>query len=61
MPTAARVRLATLSALYVAPYVVMLVWCWHIYKPRSIAACVLTAALGSLLLAGLTRLSLIHI
>jgi glucan phosphoethanolaminetransferase (alkaline phosphatase superfamily) len=55
MPTAARVRLATLSALYVAPYVVMLVWCWHIYKPRSIAACVLTAALGSLLLAGLTR------
>lgn len=56
MPTAARVRLAALGALYLAPYAFMLVWCWsHLYKPRSIVACVLTAALGSLLLAGLTR------
>jgi glucan phosphoethanolaminetransferase (alkaline phosphatase superfamily) len=53
--TASRSRLYALGALYCAPYLAMLVWCWHAYKPRSVLVLVLTAALGGLLLAGCTR------
>ena len=55
MPLSARYRLYALGAAYLAPYVAMLVWCWQDYKLRSMLALGLTAALGALLLAGVTR------
>jgi glucan phosphoethanolaminetransferase (alkaline phosphatase superfamily) len=55
MPLSARYRLYALGAVYLAPYVAMLVWCSQDYKLRSMLALGLTAALGALLLAGVTR------
>jgi glucan phosphoethanolaminetransferase (alkaline phosphatase superfamily) len=55
MRLSARYRLYLLGGLYLAPYCAMLAWCLQSAKPRSVITLVLTAALGSLLLAGVTR------
>jgi glucan phosphoethanolaminetransferase (alkaline phosphatase superfamily) len=55
MPATARYRLYALTVLYLTPYVIMLAWGWRLYRTRSLVACVLAAALASLLLAGCTR------
>jgi glucan phosphoethanolaminetransferase (alkaline phosphatase superfamily) len=56
MPSTARLRLGALSVLCALPYVAMLIFCArHHSHPRSVLALLASAALVSLLLAGLTR------
>lgn len=55
MQRATRCSLYALSAMFLAPFAVMLLWAWHGNKPRSILAFLLTAALGAVLVAGCTR------
>jgi len=56
MPRSARFRLYALGAMCALPYVAMLLfWGFHNDKPRSVLALLVTAALGPLLLAGVTR------
>src|SRR5262249_19225748 len=55
VPTASRARMLALASLYLAPYIIMLVWCWSTAKPRSVATLLLTTLLATLLLMACAR------